>query len=64
MTGNNELRLNKATMIRAVQEWIDRTFTEGNRATVADVTASGAKYDEMFTVMLTDQDRPGPAKGD
>jgi hypothetical protein len=31
MTGNNELKLNEATMIEIVQEWLDSRFKEGLR---------------------------------
>lgn len=63
MKGNNELKLNEATMIEVVQEWIDRQLP-GGAPTVTSVKGSSSGYDLTFTVSLSsDADRPGPSPG-
>ena len=44
MIGKNELHLNTATMIKIVQEWLDRELQTPN-GIVKDVRAEGGKYD-------------------
>lgn len=50
MRGNNELRLNGATMQRIVQEWIDREVQ--SRPQVSDVSYHASEH--TFIVRLTD----------
>lgn len=59
MKGNNELHLNTATMIEAVQMWLDSKMPHG-APTVTMVKPSG-RGDAMFVVDLSsDADRPAP----
>lgn len=58
MEGNNELTLNHATMIQAVQTWLDtHVLREGHGQKVTSVE----KSDDGFVVKLTRQDL-SPAK--
>lgn len=57
MKGTNELHLNTATMIEAVQLWLDSKMPHG-APTVTSVKP-GARSDHMFVVELSsDADRP------
>ena len=57
MKGDNELHLNTATMIEAVQQWLDSRMVR-DAPTVTIVKPSG-KGDSMFVVGLSaDADRP------
>lgn len=65
MQGNNTLILNTATMIEAVQQWLDRQMVQ-RAPTVTGVEAEGKNYGSTtFKVELsTDAERPtsaGPA---
>lgn len=62
MKGNNELHLNTATMIEAVQMWLDSKMPRG-APTVTQVKPNG-RTDSMFVVELSSEaDRPpGPTK--
>jgi hypothetical protein len=59
MIGNNELILNKATMVLAVQEYLDKRLIEGSRVTVTDVAMpnSGTAQD-TFRVKVAKEDKP------
>lgn len=59
MRGNNTLILNTATMIEAVQQWLDRQMVQ-RAPTVTGVEAEVKKYgNTTFKVELsTDADRP------
>ncbi len=62
MKGNNELHLNTATVIEAVQMWLDSKMPHG-APTVTSVKASG-RSDCMFVVDLSsDADRPAAPTG-
>ena len=62
MIGVNKVTLNQAAMVKALQQWVDTTFSEGHRQTVTAVEADkGAVYgDNSFVITLGDADRPGP----
>lgn len=63
MKGNNELKLNEATMIEVVQEWLDRQLP-GGAPTVTSVKGGSNNYDLTFTVSVSSEaDRPGPQLG-
>lgn len=54
MKGNNELKLNEATMIEVVQEWLDRQLPAG-APTITSVKGGGNQYDLTFTVMMSSE---------
>ncbi len=54
MIGMNELRLNEATMIQAVQEWLDRKMPHG-APKVRNVKTDKSGYDEVFIVTLVQE---------
>ena len=59
MKGNNTLELNQATMIEALQLWVDATFKVGVKVlTVAASTKKGSSYstENCFEVCMTDPD--------
>lgn len=49
MIGNNELQLNEATMIEAVQMWVNANFTNPPKVTSIDVDKSGS-YAKTFII--------------
>jgi hypothetical protein len=51
MIGNNELQLNEATMIEAVQFWVNANFTNPPRVQSIDMTKGGS-YSKTFTVCV------------
>ncbi|MFU0504151.1 hypothetical protein [Pseudaminobacter sp. NGMCC 1.201702] len=57
MEGNNELRLNEATMQKIVQEWLDREFKPP--AHVKSVSYLGGG-DSTFVVRIGDKPNPPP----
>lgn len=62
MKGHNELRMNEATMIEVVQEWLDRQLPAG-APTVTSVKG-GSGHDYTFTITMdSSADRPGPSVG-
>lgn len=59
MKGNNELRLNEATMIEALQLWLDSKFTkDAPRVTSVEAIHSGT-YCKEFSIKVTDEPKPG-----
>ena len=56
MKGNNELRINEATMMEAVQLWLDSKFKE-NPPTVKAVEQSSdpGGYSKVFQVKLSSE---------
>ena len=59
MKGNNELRLNEATMIEALQLWLDSKFAkDAPRVTSVEAINSGA-YCKEFSIKVTDEPKPG-----
>lgn len=59
MKGNNELRLNEATMIEALQLWIEHQFAENApRVSSVEEIRTGAYYRE-FSVKVTDEPKDG-----
>ena len=56
MKGNNELILNTATMIEAVQEWLDRRMPE--HAPQVNHVTSKPDGSGMFTVSLMERETP------
>lgn len=55
MIGNNQLELNQATMVQAVQVWVDQTFTSP-RPKVISVDKCRESYSEGFVVKLGEQE--------
>lgn len=59
MKGNNEFRLNHATMIEALQMWIDAQF-KNDPPRVASVEELGStNYCKEFSVKVTDGQNGG-----
>lgn len=56
MTGNNSLRLNTATMIVIVQEWIDREMTHPPKVSTVEYDAQLAAF-----IVKTENAKPAPA---
>ena len=52
MKGSNTLELNEATMIEAVQFWLNSQFVEGKAPVVKSVTGGTGTYDNMFKVSV------------
>lgn len=52
MIGNNEIRLNKATMLEAIQLWLDKKFAVGQAPVAFDVMADG----DCFSVDVKSKD--------
>lgn len=59
MTGNNEMRLNEATMIQALQQWLDSKMPHGAPKVTSVKKESGSTYEpNIFTVGLTSEEKP------
>lgn len=59
MKGNNTLTWNKATMIEAVQEYLDKRYTPRIEVTNVQFGATGSR--DSFDVCVTDDTRtPSP----
>lgn len=57
MQGNNTMELNEATMIAALQFWLDSQFRENLAPKVTAVSFSGNGYtSKTFKVETTDRD--------
>ncbi len=62
MIGNNKLQLNEATMIKIVQEWIDRTVTLTPQPKVTAVKhVSGGYNTDCFDVSLLTEEEGEPS---
>jgi len=59
MKGNNELRLNEATMIEALQMWIDAQFTKNPPRVASVEELSSTNYCKEFSVKVTDEPKDG-----
>lgn len=57
MIGNNEMHLNEATMIQAMQEWLDKRMP-GYSPKVTSVSASTNYAGADFIVKTTDREKP------
>lgn len=59
MKGSNEMILNQATMIEAVQMWLDSQMMPGKSPQVSTVKANGTSSYEgtQFAVSLTDREQ-------
>jgi hypothetical protein len=60
--GNNELLLNGATMVEAVQMWLDSTLSETDRGTVRIVSVEqkdNSAYSRSFTVKVEEVEGDG-----
>ena len=63
MRGNNELRLNQATMCEAVQSWLDRSvLINAGTAKVQRVEFKSENDGDIFVVALRSDEEP--ADGD
>jgi len=58
MKGNNELRLNDATVIEALQEYFDKRFT-GAPVRVTSVKRESSGYDSTFIVLVEERSPEG-----
>lgn len=58
MLGSNELRINEATMMEAVQLWLDSTFKE-NPPRVESVSEVGDNYSRVFQLKLSSPEKAG-----
>lgn len=54
MKGNNELRLNEATMIEALQLWLDSKFVKAAPRVTGIEEISTGTYCKEFKVKVTD----------
>lgn len=54
MKGNNELRLNDATVIEALQEYFDKRFT-GAPVNVTSVKREQSGYESTFVVQVEER---------
>ena len=52
MKGNNTLELNEATMIDAIQYWLDAQFVQGKAPVVKSVKGGTGTYDNTFKVAV------------
>lgn len=59
MIGSNELHLNTATMIEAMQQWIDAKMPHG-APTVTDVRVLDRTERTFVVALSADADRHGP----
>lgn len=59
MKGNNELRLNQATMIEALQLWVDSQFAKDAPRVVSIEELSSTNYCKEFSVKVTDEPKEG-----
>lgn len=59
MKGNNELRLNHATMIEALQMWIEHQFAQNAPRVVSVEELSSSGYCKEFSVRVTDEPKEG-----
>ncbi len=50
MKGSNELKLNEATLIEAMQEYLDKRYT--SKVAVQSVKQTGSGYSAEFTVAV------------
>lgn len=55
MKGNNELRLNQATMIEVVQQWIDENMPKGAQ-TVTSVKPESGSLSGFVVSLSSDKD--------
>lgn len=60
MIGNNDLQLNEATMIEAVQMWVSANFTNPPKVTSIDVDKNGA-YSKTFIIHVDGGEKKEPA---
>jgi hypothetical protein len=52
--GSNTLKINEATLMRAVQEWLDRNMLTAPRVTSITFVSHGG-HDRGFEIGITDQ---------
>lgn len=55
MIGNNKLELNTATMIQAIQEWLDRKMPTGSPLVTNVEAGDSNSYSKTFIVYLDDR---------
>lgn len=55
MKGNNMLALNTATIIEAVQEYLDKRLTSNARVRVTDVSQDSSYGSATYVVRVTDE---------
>ena len=58
MKGNNMLTLNTATIIEAVQEYLDKRLTSDARVRVTDVSPDSSYVSTTYVVRVTDEQEP------
>ena len=52
MTGNNEIKINEATMIEAVQLWLNDQFKSPPKVTSVEQVQAGS-YSKEFTIKVS-----------
>lgn len=63
MIGTNELNLNEATMIQAMQEWLDKRMGCFSPKVVSVLGGTKEYNTRTFTVATTDRDPEGKNEG-
>lgn len=59
MKGNNSIQINEATLIAAVQMYLDAQFRDGQAPEVTSVRPSSHDGCAVFTVTVTERDSAG-----
>lgn len=55
MIGNNTLTLNEATLVQAVQEWLDKRMNPSPKVGSVKAATGSAHKTDSFDVQLTDR---------
>lgn len=64
MKGTNKINLNKATVIAAVQMYLDSQFAPGKSPVVENIEVKDHYEFDCIATVNSDCDRPGPQPGD
>ena len=56
MKGSNTLEFNEATIIEAIQYWLNSQFVEGKAPTVKSVKGGSGTYDNTFKIGVDDSE--------
>jgi hypothetical protein len=59
MIGNNTLELNQATMVMAIQYWLESVMMPKHVPKVISVVATTSGYDKMFEVRVESTEEMG-----
>ena len=55
MIGNNEMKLNHACIVEAVQMWLDAQMKDGKSPIVESISGSGSYGAQEFTVKIVEK---------